>query len=287
LIEQAAGRIRAEVLSKLGKKEVRILRIEDSAGKIVGQTEEKTHPAVEELIRLMNLREHVYCFGPAGSGKTYAAEQAAKLLGFRSAVFPCAGAPASRLMGMTDATGRHVLTAFHDLWRNGGVAVLDEFDRMLPSAAAALNSLLANGVWIIEEKATPAHPDFLVVANGNTDLRGATAAHLAAQALDTATMSRFAFVAWPYDEEHESAIVLAVNPAMTPVLEWLRALRSTLAVDRVENVVAGPREALKIARYLTLSGATIRRAVDVYVWRGYPAEDVARYERALPLPRVR
>jgi len=282
-IEAAGAMIRAEILARLGKAET--LVIQDDTGKVLGRSDETRHPMVRDLVWLLGRKRHVYLYGPAGSGKTYAAEQAARLLGLRSVVLPCAGASVGRILGFRAADGKETPTAFADFWQNGGVVVLDEFDRMTPSAAAAFNSQLANGVWLINEQAVPAHERFLVVANGNTDLRGSTEEYVSAQAMDTATISRFAFLEWPYDEATETALCLARCPSFEPALAWIRSIRAQLKTDGVSTVVAGTREALRMAEDVA-AGAKLADAAAWWIWRGYPDADVKRYLSSYPLPKL-
>lgn len=282
LVDLAAGRIRAELIAKLGITERFALTVNTIE---TGTTDDPRHPSLETLLLFMSSRQHTYACGPAGSGKSHGAVQAAKLLGLRSVIVPCAGAPASRLLGQATVTGETSKTVLQDFWLNGGVFVADEFDRMLPSATAAVNSLLANGIWVINEQSCPAHRDFVFSANGNTDLRGATEKYISAQRQDVATISRFAFVDWPYDLAHESAIVLRINPRFEPVITWARALRHQLEIDNID-VLAGPRELHKMATMMATTGASLRAMIDSFIWRGYPKADVERYEAMFPVPRL-
>src|SRR5690606_7558053 len=87
---------------------------------------------------------NVWLAGPAGSGKTTAAEQVAKALKLKF-YFNGAIDTEYKLSGFVDAHGRIVSTAFREAYTNGGVYLFDEVDASLPSATLAFNAALANG----------------------------------------------------------------------------------------------------------------------------------------------
>jgi cobaltochelatase CobS len=287
-VEAAARLIRAEVMAQLGRREVVTHRIVDQAGRTIRETatDETFHPGFDRIVALMAQRRHTYLLGPAGSGKTYLAQQAATHLGLKCMVQPCGGLSVARLIGAQTAAGGETDTPFSIMWREGGCLILDEFHSVLPSVALALNSQLANGTWVQRNQAIRAHADFVVVANGNGDLRGASDQYVAGQQLDLATVSRFAFLEIGYDDAFETTLVTRANPDALPMLEWLRALRARLASDNVLSVLVGPRESQNVALDLA-NGASVREALDSWIWRGYPKDDVRRLESAVgPLPKL-
>lgn len=249
------------------------------------------HPAVHSLVRYLMAedglpRTHVYLYGPAGSGKTFGAGQAASLVGLRSGVVTMPGMTAGKLMGIEQPHGKRTATLFSDFFKNGGVLVLDEFDRCLAPVAAMLNSCLENRVLVEGDERFEAHPDFVVVATGNTDCRGATRTYTSAQPIDLSTVARFRFIHWQYDEGHETAMVKREQPnAYRPILQWARGVRRMLTADRIDTVFCGPRESLGIARDLR-RGVTFADAAFANVWRGLDPLTMDRYIAANPYPEI-
>lgn len=148
---------------------------------------------------LVSAGKPLYMYGPAGSGKSYTAKQIAKALGYdyyetSQAMF------AHELKGYGDAGGRFVETAFYRAFANGGVFFLDEVDASAPEALVVLNNAIANGRFDFPVIGNiDAHPDFRVIAAGNTRMTGATLAYVARQMQDTSFKNRFFFEIVTYD----------------------------------------------------------------------------------------
>lgn len=290
IVARASAGVRSEIISilqGLGIKQETVLQVrngDDTLGTVSGAK----HPKLAEVIRYVVAGKPVYLYGPAGSGKTYGAVQAAEACGREAIVGTMPGSTVGKILGFVDASGKEVITPFMRAFTEGCVYVADEFDRIIPSAGAALNSALANRRYTVGTKTVEAHKDFAFIGTGNTDMRGATRSYTAAQPLDLATAARFAFVEWEYDEEHETAIVVATglpHSHVTSLLTWGRTLRSCLSRDRVDTVWSGPREMLEIAHAL-LAGHPLRNAINSWVWRGFPQDSITRYERECPPPRI-
>jgi len=133
--------------------------------------EKRLHRSFEELVRILSTGEHVWLAGPAGSGKTTAAEQAADALGKR---FFCNGGLSGvhELLGWKDiATGTYHRTQFREAFENGGLWLKDECDTDADnSILLALNAALANGHCTFPDSLHPVakHPDFVCIAAANT-----------------------------------------------------------------------------------------------------------------------
>ena len=289
-LERIKSEIRGEIITILagfGIKQQKELIVRTDKGETLSKLDDETmHPMLTRVLKLAARGESIYLFGPAGSGKTFGACQIARILGRECIVQTMPGVTAGKILGFVDAGGREVLTAFIKAFVEGHVFVADEFDRTIPSVAAAFNSALANRWFTVGNQTIRAHENFVFIATGNTDMRGATRQYTAAQPLDLSTAARFAFIHWGYDEPTETAIVSKLLPdGHNALLDRGRKLRAALALDKVDTVWSGPREMEKIALDL-LDGATMREAVNAWVWRGYPADAVAKYEARYPLPRV-
>lgn len=164
------------------------------------------HKSFKIFINLVNAGKPLYFYGPAGCGKSYMAKQIADALGLdyyetSQAMF------AHDLKGYGDAKGEYVSTPFYKAFSKGGVFFLDEVDASAPEALVVLNNAIANKrfdfpvIGMIE-----AHPNFRVIAAGNTRMTGATLAYTARQCQDTSFKNRFFFELVGYDERIEMAI---------------------------------------------------------------------------------
>ena len=214
--------------------------------------------------------------------------QALRLIGLDSTVVTMPGMSHAKVLGYEKLDGSYLSTAFLRAYRDGGGLVLDEFDRMLPQVASAFNSILENGTMLQGDTRVAQHEDFAVVATGNTDMRGATRAHTAAQPLDYATAARFVFLYWGYDDTFERARVLSIirNPKVTDsLLAWIRGVRSQIETDRLETVLAGPRESARIADDL-VRGIPLSSAADSWIWRGLNGDTVRRILGRFPYPTL-
>lgn len=176
------------------------------------------HPMLETLIRCATARDlrgtpqNVWLSGPTGSGKTTGARMAAQALGaawgFHSQMLQ-----PHELIGFVDGHGNYHSTVFVDLFRAGGLCLLDEIDSWAPDATACLNSALANGqISLPTGEIIDRHPDFYCVCAGNTWGLGPTAEFVGRNRLDAAFRSRFPIkLSWGYDTALERA--LAQNDA--------------------------------------------------------------------------
>ena len=145
------------------------------------------HPRLALLVRLLAARQSVWIHGPAGSGKSHGARQAAELLGRQVEMVACSGQTmAQELLGFTSADGRWIETPLARAWRHGRVLVLDEVDRLAADAASALHEALASRILAMPDGPLAAHDDLVVVATANTAGHGGDRTYLSAQAQDAA-----------------------------------------------------------------------------------------------------
>lgn len=276
-IENIEGIVRGTmrvILDELGvKPPPRVIEVKKN-GEVTGRVEGLSHSCMPRLISLMARRRHSYLYGPAGTGKTHAAMQGAAALGLTASVMTMPGIQSpTRLFGFEDAAGRYVATVFADRWRNGGVLIADEMDRVIPQVGASLNSALENGYVVLGGECVPCHTDFVLVGTGNTDLRGATIDYTAAMPQDYALAARFAFVNWPIDEEVERELAARyISSAQAMALQrYMSALRSACKALSVDKVLCGPRETMRIAEDVS-HGASYEEAFSSFVRRGLEEE---------------
>jgi len=179
------------------KQECRVIEVKSAAG--IVKVEGVVNKNFDIFCNLVNAGKPLYMYGPAGSGKSYTAKQIAEALGLdyyetSQAIF------AYELKGYGDAAGKFVETAFYKAFANGGVFFLDEVDASAPEALVVLNNAIANKRFDFPVIGNVnAHPNFRVIAAGNTRMTGATMEYVARQMQDTSFKNRFFFETVTYD----------------------------------------------------------------------------------------
>ena len=186
------------------------------------QTERVLHPEFEWVMFLLANRRHVYLHGPAGSGKTEMAIECAKSLGLD---FEYQNQVILRpdVQGFVDANGTYHDTPITRAASKGKLLICDEVDGWSPNALLCLNGLLSQGfIDIPNYGRINAHPDFYVVACGNTNGLGATALFNSRNKLCESDRDRFKFVEINYDAAVEKSIV----SEHTDILDFIYDLRT-------------------------------------------------------------
>jgi hypothetical protein len=168
------------------------------------------HEKFDCIINILSDRrdgmEAVYLCGAAGTGKSYIAQQAAKVLNvpyYESNSVT----DETKITGFIDANGRYHETEFYRAFVNGGVFLMDELDASIPEVLTLLNNALANGSFSFPTGRQTAHKDFYCIAAGNTYGTGADNEYTGRYQLDAATMDRFAMIPVDYDKRIELNMV--------------------------------------------------------------------------------
>lgn len=172
--------------------------------KMLGQQ----HYLFREVLESVADNSYVLLKGDAGSGKTYGAVQIAKALALDYRIFSFTNEISlSRCVGYMDAMGNYVKTSIREMYENGGLLILDEFDAMNPNVAVSLNNMLSGEEYTFPDAVVPKHEDFRVIACTNTFGNGADKDYSSRNKLDKATLDRFdEKFNWGYDEDLEIAI---------------------------------------------------------------------------------
>jgi len=228
-----------------------------------------SHEAVETMAhKYLVGHRNLYLVGPAGTGKTTAARHFAEAIEAPRFAFLSLSAGvgehhiAGRPMPQADGSWKHQPTPFIEVFRNGGVFLLDEIDAADPNVLVSINAALANGQFsnpfdpadVIER-----HPDAVIVAAANTYGTGADAQYVGRNPLDAATLDRFtlATVTVDYDRRLEHAIAHEnlTTSAAAELLDWIESLRDAIKRHRLRRV-ASTRLVINAAREL-LAGGTL------------------------------
>lgn len=232
----------------------------------------RAHKQFERLLKMVAAGVNVWLCGPAGSGKTTAAEQVARALG-RKFYFNGAVDSEYKLSGFVDAQGRVVSTAFRRAYKTGGVYLFDEVDASLPGAVLAFNAALANGHADFpgDDEPTPRHRDFACVAAANTWGHGATTEYVGRNRMDAAFLDRFAQLTWDYDEELERELAAPSGDVGRAWCLEVQRLRAEVR-RRGLKVVVSPRATIYGCRLLAV-GMTVDEVRDATVMAKLSQQD--------------
>lgn len=225
------------------------------------------HRNLPELIKRISLRSDVYLAGPAGSWKSSSIKLAAETLGLRYGYIALSmGTMPSDIFGyVSPITGLPVETIFTDFYVNGGVLDIAELDNTNVNVFTMLNNALDNKAACLFGKMVDRNINFAVVGNGNTDLDGPSTMYPGRMKQDAASVERFAFIDWPYDETAERKLALAINPKCGPMIDAVQQLRK-FAAERNQQIVISPRGIMKMAKDL-LNGWTFAQTLDAQIWK--------------------
>jgi cobaltochelatase CobS len=187
---------------------------------------------------------NIWLVGPAGGGKTTAAENVARAiahdLGRDSFNFEFNGALDSehKLLGFVDAQGRIVYRPFRKAWENGGIYLFDEVDASMPGACLALNAALANGYCDFPDGKVDRHPECVVIASGNV-WGGPTDEYVGRFQPDAAFADRFIKFRWDYDEKLERAI-----SGNDKWVDYVQSVRRAVREKGIKKFVVSPRASM-------------------------------------------
>ena len=196
---------------------------------------EVVHKSFETVLKFVTANEPVFLTGAAGCGKNVICKQVAKALNLPF-YFSNAVTQEYKITGFTDAMGTFHETQFYKAFKNGGVFMLDEIDASIPEVLVILNAAIANRYFDFPAPIgyVEAHPDFRVVAAGNTFGLGADIEYVGRNQLDMASLDRFAVVEIDYDR----AIEMRVANNDSILVDFAEAFRAACIKAGVRLVVS-------------------------------------------------
>ena len=227
------------------------------------------HNAFESVMQFVSIGEPVIVKGPAGTGKSFLAEQVAQSLGFSFASMSLSGGTAEHhFLGsrLPDATGAfvHRGTPFLEAFEEGGVMLLDEVDACDENVLLAINNGIANGSLPVPGRdGAPfarKHKDFRLIAAANTWGTGASAMYVGRNQLDAAFLDRFAQVSVDYDRKLEMAMCKD-HPSLSA--RW-HEIRDAVAKAQLRRVVS-MRGLIRSLRMMDAHDWTVKQCVEQLV----------------------
>lgn len=235
----------------------------------------RQHPQFDALRRLVAIRKNVYLIGPAGSGKTTGVKQCADYFKLPFAA-PSIGRETtkSELFGFMHAHGLLVRTMLREAWEHGGIILLDEFDYASAASGTCLNTLTSQPFAGFPDGTIARHPDFCLVATANTYGTGATQSYIGANVLNAATLDRFVFLPWGYDEAMERAISGNDDWAV-----HVQKARQATQTEKI-NFVISPRATIDGADCLA-AGFTLDETEKMVLFKGLDALTVEKIKNKM------
>lgn len=238
-----------------------------------------------------------YLHGEAGSGKSTAAEHAAATRGMTLRALSLNPMTSkSDIVGYNDANGKYNPSGFREVYENGGIFLFDEMDNGNASVVALVNRALSGWQNEFPDRPVDRNWNTRIIAAANTIGKGATAQYVGRNALDAATLDRFAMIPWDIDEHLEDLLMKVTKDDKEAKLvdiseggiptrkEWLdavRGYRSRAEANRM-RVVISPRSSIYGAK-LAEQGVGMRWLSEMLILKGTAESD----RRKLEAPKER
>lgn len=245
---------------------------------------DRQHMVFGSVLRVLNGKSTVtdkwlnlYLVGPAGTGKTTIAKNAAKALGIPFASISVGPTtPDSRFFGYMDANGNYVSTPFRDCWENGGIFLVDEVDNGHAGILTTLNMSLSDTEIAFPNGMVKRHADMRFVVGANTHGTGPTREFIGRNQLDAAFLDRFVEIEVAYDETMETELSLAEYDHES-VRDWLGTVRRYRKNAAKYHVLASfsPRACIDGA-ILLREGFSLGEVSDMRLNKGLDADTVRK-----------
>lgn len=273
--ESVAEIVNAELDRRIVPTRVEIRRVETGDTRDLGVT----HKAFPTLLQLAQVREKdgfvppIYLYGPAGTGKTTSARKLAEALGvdfYYNGAIGCA----YEITGYNNAAGDFVETPFYKAYTRGGVYLFDELDSSNPNAVLAFNAALANGHASFACGNVKRHPASVIIAAGNTDMRGARDGYSGRVKMDAAFRDRFVYLEWGMDPALEQSIADGYGDSWGWA-DKVRAWRRNAERAGVRDFEVTPRATGRGLAMLN-AGVPLETVIEACVRKALPAETWAK-----------
>lgn len=281
IMGQVEDKVRSFIKEEYGAIERKVTTVVD--GKPVPM-QGITHEKFDTVVKFVANNEPVFLVGPAGSGKNELCKQVAEALDL-DFYFTNAVTQEYKLTGFTDANGKYQATQFYKAFTEGGLFMLDEMDASIPEVLVILNAALANGYFDFPAPIgfKRAHPNFRVIAAGNTLGHGADFEYVGRNQLDGASLDRFAIVRIDYSVQIENGLA----NGDIELADFCRNYRKA-ALEQGLNVIVSYRAIKRLAKMTQL--LSLQEALETCLTKGLEKDDLnmvagklpdSKYKRAL------
>ena len=228
IAEMLLPKIEEKIEREIGVIPPRLEIKKDDQVKII---EGVTHEKFPLVLDLVSLDIPVYLAGKAGTGKNVICKQVAEALGLDFFFTNCV-TQEYKLTGFVDANGNYQKTQFYDAFTKGGLFFLDEMDASVPETLVILNAAIANRYFDFPCGKVNAHPNFRVIAAGNTYGGGADINYTGRYSLDKASLDRFAVL----NIEYSPAIENNMAGGDQDLLDFVHGFRAAAEKGCVECI---------------------------------------------------
>ena len=207
------------------------------------------HKQFKDVLELIQIKEPLFIYGNAGSGKTKICIDVANALELEYRTISVnEQSTKTDFLGYFDAHSNLIRTPFRDMYENGGVFILDEIDAGNPNVLTVLNSALSNGIMAFPDGMVQKHKDFICICTANTTGDTANIKYVGRNILDSATLDRFIRLEINYDRELENAIISKTTQKLR---DKLLKIISELEIESEEHIVSS-RTVFQIDKLLSI-----------------------------------
>lgn len=226
------------------------------------------HSQFDKVLQYVANDEPVYLVGPAGSGKNVICKQVANALNLHF-YHTNSVTQEYKLIGFTDANGNYQPTPFYEAFTKGGLFMLDEMDASIPETLIILNATIANRYFTFPAPIgqVEAHPNFRVIAAGNTIGHGADNDYVGRTQLDYSTLTRFGYILIDYCVEIENKVA----GGDIELADFCRDFRKAAKKTGIQIIVSY-REIGRLAKFAKLF--KLSEALDSCLLKGLGKDDI-------------
>jgi cobaltochelatase CobS len=247
------------------------------------------HVLFTKLVKLFQLRKHVFLAGPGGTGKSQAVTDAFDAIGLEWVSIPLNPMiMGSKFEGFMDAQGRFVSSVFYDAVKNGKGMLIDEVDAGSGGVLLILNQSLANGyASFANGEVIKIHDNFRLGVTGNTIGLGANHLYNERKQLDAAFKDRFVFLWWDFDTKLEREIVNTYldGDSASQWHEFIMKTRDYCAKNHPKLLVS--MRAAKEGASLLAAGFSVEEVLDdVVIKHHIDKESRQKLLSNIPLPAI-
>lgn len=233
------------------------------------------HEAFPRVLAWVSSGTPIFLTGGAGVGKTTLADTIAQAIGARKIVVLQADAMPQKheIFGfLSPVTGEFITGCVYDVFKFGGIFLVDEFDTGHTSLGTSLNLMLANGYYdFVNGERVTAHPDFRVIVTGNTYGQGGSPEFAGTNKVNGATLDRFVKYEVVVDEKLERSIVTGIDATIGKLVhDIVKKIRANGYRHNL-RVFVTPRASIHITRGV-LAGLTVSEAVTDKLLTGLPSD---------------